>query len=407
MSVDVELNNLEDALKTRLNGKITKQTVTRLTPPGENFCSLILKVDLDTEENGKKETVHTVVKLLPLQEKFKEMFRSCMKNEIQWYSKIIPLFKEFQEECGFEETSDFFPEMYGGRLSLDSQKTEPDDDSILVLENLIVDGYKNEDRYIGFDLKTSKNILRRLATFHMGFIAMKLKKPELFEKEVKTYLEEMKPPPPPKDGGDPFPNPNEYILKAIGENPECSPLISKLEVVLQHDFFKTVPEIVEPWATVSHSDFWVNNIMVKYEGDDVKIKFVDFQMCRYRSFAFDLIFFLLTSVQTPIQKQYFDELIRYYYFEFVKNLKLFKVDLSLSYEEYLEELKTAASFEVHHSIFFSTIIFGTKNAEYDYSTDVNFDPGNHMLSMVKSMPPNQKEKMAVMTLLAAKRGWLD
>lgn len=122
------------------NRKITKVNLSRLTAPGENFLSLVLRVDLEVEdENGKKETISAVAKRLPRVKQPGFNFNGIvMKNEIKWYSEVVPILKQFAEENGIE--SDYFPTYMGSRLSLNPESQEADDEAILLIKNLIPEG---------------------------------------------------------------------------------------------------------------------------------------------------------------------------------------------------------------------------------------------------------------------------
>lgn len=62
----------------------------------------------------------------------------AMTHEIKWYSQVAPLIKQFGRECGID--ADFFPDYLDSRLSLDLAKTTADEDSVLLLENIKLQG---------------------------------------------------------------------------------------------------------------------------------------------------------------------------------------------------------------------------------------------------------------------------
>lgn len=61
-----------------------------------------------------------------------------------------------------------------------------------------------------------------------------------------------------------------------------------------------------------------------------KVKFVDFQIAQYENCVHDIIFFLFSSVEIPVLKQYFDELLQLYYQTFIECLK----SVQISTEQY-------------------------------------------------------------------------
>ncbi|XP_030767124.1 uncharacterized protein LOC115890907 [Sitophilus oryzae] len=443
---DYSIKDLETIVT--VDGTVKNIEVTRLTAPGENYVSLVLRVDIDVEKDGKKKTVKTIGKRLPLgnNEMRSKMAAHAMKNEIKFYREIVPLLTEFASTYEVD-ASEFFAKYYGSRFSLDDSSEDADRDSILLLENIIPLGYKNEDRHIGFDLDTSKAILKRLALFHSIPIALRSKDAENF-KILKDFLVSCRPfgPPgggPPGDGppggphkgpsenGPEFPSggppngpprggppggfnfpdgkhPHQVLLKTLKDIPELSPYIDRLSPLMG----KMGPPGAgkpgtEPWGTFAHNDFWVNNMMIKSEpGKEISVKLVDFQICGYRSFATDLVFFLLTSLKNDVFLNNFDELLRFYYGEFTKNLKRFELDLELSYDEYLKEVEEAArDSEIPHSIFFAIPILADKNPAVDIAVE-DVDMFSELTRMVENLNQRQKDKMVLLIKEASKRNWI-
>ncbi|KAF7282399.1 hypothetical protein GWI33_002713 [Rhynchophorus ferrugineus] len=446
--IDYSIKGLEKVVK--VDGVAKNVEVSRLTAPGENYLSLVLRVNIEVEKDGKTKTLSAVAKRIPMgNQKMNMMNIHSMRNEIKFYSEIVPMFTQFTSEYGID-SSHLFAGYYGSRMSLDQSKKEADENSLLLIENLIPEGYKNEDRYVGFDLVTAKAVLKSLALFHAIPIGIKLKKPDQFQ-YLKEFMDSSHPhhsggpggprgppggppggprgppggppgphggPPGPPDGpggprGPPhFPdgkNPDELFLKAIQDIPECSPYIVRMEPLLKKPMGPPggggTPK--EPWATMSHSDFWVNNIMIKPRpGQEPLVKLVDFQMSSYKSLGSDLVFFMLSSVRNDVQKEYFDDLLRYYHDQFTGYLKKFKLDLNFSYAEYLEELEEAAKeHESKHALSFTTIIFGEKNATVDVAVD-DVDIFERMNSMIENMNQHQKDKIVSIASEICRRNWV-
>lgn len=144
------IKKLEDLLTPYIdkNKKIASYNTSRLTAPGENYGSLMLKVDLillDKQGGGNEENFSVVAKLIPETEFFQEIFNiqvTC-KNEIAFYDTVVPTLQNFQREQGVKEVADIFPKLFGARLNLKKNSDIVDQDSVLVLENLITNGKLN------------------------------------------------------------------------------------------------------------------------------------------------------------------------------------------------------------------------------------------------------------------------
>lgn len=118
--------------------KLKDTKICRLTKPGENFGSLMLKVDL-TFEDDKKETteVKVVAKLLPNLEFFQKLFnvQVTFKLEKAFYDTIIPTLNAFQYNHGPRNVLECFPKFYGARLNINGSD-KVDSDAVILLENL-------------------------------------------------------------------------------------------------------------------------------------------------------------------------------------------------------------------------------------------------------------------------------
>lgn len=77
------------------------------------------------------------------------------------------------------------------------------------------------------------------------------------------------------------------------------------------------------FKVLNHGDLWINNLLFKYDkGVPVDLVFVDYQMSFYSSPGIDINYFLNTSPRLEVRQQSRDELIKSYYSEFYKTLKI-------------------------------------------------------------------------------------
>lgn len=139
--------------------KIVGTEITRLTAPGENYGSIMLRVDITilNEETGKEEAVYAVGKLIPTHAVIQEIFniQVTYKNEVAFYKTIVPTLQNFQRRNGVTDVLDCFANYYGSRINLNGSDVV-DEDAVLLLENLKVSGRnllcsvirKNECMYV-------------------------------------------------------------------------------------------------------------------------------------------------------------------------------------------------------------------------------------------------------------------
>lgn len=141
-----EIKNLESLLSSYLgpNKKVISSNISNLTAPGENYLSVVLKVEvvIRNEENGKEETLNAVAKCLHSgnNEMAKMFGKMNYDNEKNWYTEIVPTLENFLKDRGVKINFDFFPKLIGYRANLHGENDEIDEDSVILLENLAVNG---------------------------------------------------------------------------------------------------------------------------------------------------------------------------------------------------------------------------------------------------------------------------
>lgn len=188
-----------------------------------------------------------------------------------------------------------------------------------------------------------------MANFHGTVIALKLKRPEIFEKRIKPLCIPFI-----------FQEEKVYIacFNGLRELIESFPDYSSLAEKATNFLDRKVPTPREPFSTITHCDLWVNNIMNKVEGDGkIQNMFVDYQLFGHRSAVADVFFFLWTSVEEEILKNKFDYLLKYYHQSLINQLKEFSLDTSsFSYKKFEEELQIEAEYEFGHTLIFVTFL---------------------------------------------------
>ncbi|KAJ3658371.1 hypothetical protein Zmor_010112 [Zophobas morio] len=392
-----KIEKLEEIVPLDENQTIIEHQVKRLTAAGENYGSLMLSVDITVQNSYGTEEIHTVAKMVPPNDFIQKVFntQTTFKNEIAFYNNIVPVLHEFQREQGMNELVDFSPKYYGGRINLSGDPSVVDSDAVLLLENLKTAGYKNFERTLGFDLDTSKLIIADLAHLHAVPLGLKLKKPDVFETEVKKYLAPLN-----------FERPQALYDRFFAVADKIDELkLFKKRIQKAFDNSLAHSEVRETFATFVHQDCWVNNIMIKVEkGRSVKNKLVDFQVCDYGSPATDLIFFLFSSVQNNVLEKHYDNLVRYYHQTFTSILQKLKCDTTrFSLNALLKEINyEAANSQFTHLMFMTFPIFARKGAVKEL-TDLTPDD---FISDSVEITDLHKEKLIFIVRQFAKQHWI-
>lgn len=257
-------------------------------------------------------------------------------------------------------------------------------------------GFNNMDAKVGFDLDAAKLILCDLAKLQGTAIGLKLQQPNVFIDKIKDscapfnfYAKEMKR----------WIEPIKLILQ---ENLQCAPMAE-----LATSFLRKKPSAPrEPYATITHCDLWVENTMQMCgSGKVVKNKFVDFQLCDYRSCASDVFFFLWTSVQQSVLAEHLDNLIIHYHDILMNTLQKLNCDISVfSISKFYDELELEARYEFGHALLFA---FLSKNTVLDEMIeDGSINESINSQDVYKRSPSSVKEFLWYMTKECNRRGWL-
>ncbi|XP_046748110.1 uncharacterized protein LOC124412352 [Diprion similis] len=402
--IDVVLRDLDALLRKKFGDHLIVDsfTTSSLVPPGENYGSSMLKVEVIVRRDGpssEQEKLSLVAKMVPPTELQRKMFDSpfTFRKEMNMFKVIGPAYKALERECGIPESEvfDILPNFYGARLSLNEAEDTFDHDAVILMENLKVKNYACLDRMIGVDLAHSKFLVGALARFHALGVAMKLKKPELFKvikEHAKSvgYDEEM-----PDDD-------TESVLAILKKSALLLPHLDRIEKALStFDTEAWTKEPDEPWGTIAHTDLWVNNIMFRddADGNPEDVKFVDFQNYLYVNPMLDLVFFIVSSCERNVQDMHMDDLVDLYYEKFISHLVRLECDVTLfSRESFDEQFEAAAKVEYLHCMFMTRVV----NA--DTQKDLNMSSPEQLFS--NEIAEECGKRMIEITMQFVEKNWL-
>ncbi|XP_022907454.2 uncharacterized protein [Onthophagus taurus] len=406
MNGDIEIRNIESLFSAFLkNGKkFVSYEYEKLLPPGENYGSIMLKLKaILSGENGEEEIVNCVAKLVPPTPFLWKMFNTpvTFKKEIGMYKIIGPLLNEFGREHGVDNLFPLLPDYVGARISLDPESTEVDHDAVLVLKNILEDGYVVGDRFKGFDKETTNMFLRSLAVMHASTIALKLKKPTAFKEKIHKLIEVKMPV---EFNEESMQKVMKQIQEGLSRNERCLPYIEKVLTHLEKVGELMTSDPREPFATLVHNDFWTNNMMVKFEnGKPVSTRFIDFQIIEYDNPLKDVLFFLYTSTRLDLL-EYVDDFLDEYYKEFISILKRLDCETSpFSKSAFFDEIKAAAEKELIHIIFMLLPLY-TRKGEAKELTQMNGE--NDIFVAGSSLDDGYYPRLHFVVLDFFKRCWI-
>ncbi|KAK4886183.1 hypothetical protein RN001_002454 [Aquatica leii] len=382
--------------------KLVHYEAKPLTSKGENFGSEILDLEIKLQYVDSEKTLRLVAKMCPPTEILKEVFATAVtfKKEIYAYNIILPTLLKFQQETCGRNCEKLYAECFGTRLNLNLNMDTIDDDAVILLENLKLSQFAVKDRMIGFNLEETELALETLSTFHAIALAFKNKHPDIFFQRILPHLtrntifdivdeksEKMD---------------LDFVLDTASMNEQCKihidVIIENMKIGLENHRKTSVREL---FATISHNDFWVNNILLK--SGERKCKIIDFQLMDYGSLANDLLFFLFTSVQEDVLNLQLKYLISFYYDSFLRTLKEMNCDMQqFTVDSFMEEIEICAKTkQFYHIMVMLRIIFGVKEKMKDLN-EITIDD----LSSNDYVSPECQQRVITTILHFAKNNWI-
>jgi hypothetical protein len=406
--------DLEALLCPRLGRDLVVESFTSqpLTQPGENYGSTMLAIEINIRQGKEKASSHNlslVAKLVPPSEFLWKIFDppNTFCKEITCYTSVKVELEILQNEMCIPKDKflDVFPRCFGARTTLSEEiGDKADKNAAILLENLKTANYHLGDRRVGLDLKHVQLVMSKLGRFHALCVALKILKPQVFKE---TVLKACKPHARTFDEAEMQTN-TLSLMKVVKAIPGCENYLEKVQRASEWSNQMKVDTSIlpprEPYATFSHTDLWVNNMMFCYDSNNknnpIGVKFLDFQGIVYDSPVKDLLFFLYTSAAEGVRAMHHDDLIHLYHENFTDCLKDMGCDISsFTFQSLLDEIDVFAPSEVDHILFMLLPICADKT---DVPKLSDIDLGTFY------QEPNDiyKRKAKEYIIDCVKRGWL-
>ncbi|EDV33769.1 uncharacterized protein Dana_GF19128 [Drosophila ananassae] len=346
-------STLDEIIK---NAGGTRHTSYKFGPSGKKgdaYLSRVFRITIYGVKEGAADQkteqleVSVIVKAMPDNLHRRRLFRSVIffRNEIHFYTKVIPAIEAFQKSRKPAPQKPFveFPKCLA--YVCDGVN------DFIALEDVGPRGYKAPARQDYISLDDALLTMRTLGRFHGVALAFNSLDPENFEKAAasleETYYGEHT-----REWYTGFlllaENVAKDAIKQIYPN-------SKYETVagnfLQPNLFDDLVSLVSTRSKLSvfgHGDCWTPNFLTKYgeQGESQEIIIIDFQLARCSSLALDLSFFVYSCTSQELRERHYDELLRAY----LESAQALIRDLGgdaeavISWESLQEELKNFGRF---------------------------------------------------------------
>ncbi|KAL1390271.1 hypothetical protein pipiens_012469 [Culex pipiens pipiens] len=279
---------------------------------GDHYASIIFRAAVSYQSRGKSHETSLIVKTVPAEEGMKkEMLKNGMlfETETLMYSTVLPEMYRLMKAAG-DETE------LGPRLLYST--SEPH--WVMVFSDLSVRGYTVKSSQM--DLTEAKMLYAKLGRWHAAstFLADSMPVLKTLDKGLGNMdLREFKP------------MWTSFIItlsKVCRTWPGFESYGDKLEQISEAIFDKlriiyTLDETTR-YHVLNHGDMHSKNCMYKIvEGKTEDILLLDYQICMWGTPAIDLIYSMYNAVDYETRNSHRDELIKFYYDEYVAALKRF------------------------------------------------------------------------------------
>lgn len=120
------------------------------------------------------------------------------------------------------------------------------------------------------------------------------------------------------------------MMREISATWQCSRSMHRFLDNYEGKMLDKVFELIKTFQTgnqfkvLCHGDFWCNNVMFKYEAGSPSPShcyLIDYQLANYNSPAFDLNYFIFTSMRKDLKLSHIDSIIHFYHTHLIANLE--------------------------------------------------------------------------------------
>ncbi|KAH8303498.1 hypothetical protein KR059_012678 [Drosophila kikkawai] len=318
---------------------------------GDAYLSRVFRITIYgvKEDNGEEKPleVSVIVKAMPDNLHRRRLFRSVIffRNEIHFYTKVIPAIEAFQKSRKPQAKHPFveYPRCVASLCD--------GVNDFIALEDVGPRGYRAPVRQDYISLEDALLTMKTLGRFHGVALAFNALDHDNFEKAAaaleETYYGE---------------HTREWYtgFLLLAENVAKDAITqiypnSKYETIggnfLQPPLFDDLINLVSTRSKLSvfgHGDCWTPNFLTKYDeqGKSKEIIIIDFQLARCSSLALDLSFFVYSCTSQELREQHYDTLLRAYLEsaqELIRDLGG-DAEAIISWETLQEELKSFGRF---------------------------------------------------------------
>ncbi|KAJ0171988.1 hypothetical protein K1T71_012751 [Dendrolimus kikuchii] len=315
------------------------------TGKGDSYLSEVIRIKIfGKDQNDSPKHVQVILKNIPKSLSRRLTYRSdeFFKNEINFYTKVLPRLLEFQSRKNMKEPFDKYAKLF--------YSYSDGVNDVICLEDAALEDFSAAVRQDGIDLDHCKLSFKGLAQYHALSFAMKDQDLEGF-KEIsnaifETYYDDRL-----WDWyGRFWKRIFEIAIDAVEKEYPNSIYVDKIKEFSNPERYKDMVKATtntKETGVISHGDSWTNNFLYKYVNErPVDVKLIDFQLTRCATAVLDVTFFIYACTTKPLRDQHYDELLDYYYEVLSTQIREMGSDAEKVYSKtvFLEEIRKYSFF---------------------------------------------------------------
>lgn len=227
---------------------------------GDGFVGIIFKATINEESSDKELNLILKTPSESLAKRCQFGSMDLFRREVYVYNEFLPEVVKFQQEKMIPKHEGFyeFPKVYFAEYN------EAANDALIIMEDLRERGFVLWDKFLPTPYENAKLIVQSLAKLHAVSFAMKILKPDLFdrfkfmndfwaEKFVDSQMATM------------FKSYCDQAMSILDDNSELKNKVTQLKTNFEEILGSiTRGDLAEPYAVITHGDCWSNNFMYQY-----------------------------------------------------------------------------------------------------------------------------------------------
>ncbi|XP_055840577.1 uncharacterized protein LOC129908231 isoform X2 [Episyrphus balteatus] len=314
---------------------------------GDSYLSKVFRLCVygEHETLKTKQEINLIIKSMPDNLARRKLFRSAdfFRNEIYYYTKVIPALEEFQKSKNPLNPFTEYPKCY--LCHCDGEN------DFIALEDVSFLGYGSPNRQDYISIDECRITMRTMGRLHGIGLTFADQEPKAFSETMgkleETYYGERI-----RSWYMGFLRLAITVAKdAVSKTYPGTKYETIVNKYLQEGLYSDQIKIVGTrgkFSSVCHGDCWTPNFLTKYreDGSPEAVKVIDYQLTRCASIALDISFFIYSCTSQELREKHYLSLLKDYHDSacaLIKDLGS-NPDKVLTFEELLAELKAFGRF---------------------------------------------------------------